>query len=256
MSEVHAASGAGAQNNIGKTQQKPSQTKAKGTGTEIADEMKNAKNPKGTKVPQKPVPKVIIITIGRGSSLGYLAEKHHTTVKEIMALNPEIQSADKIKEGQQIKINHIDDKELKEYEDYQSKIRAEQYEKERTQALAERKELAKKQIDKATKQGWNTDYKFSINEQGYIIIKPLERKKLYEIRSDLGLPPGHLDDMNNLESKYGEIPSVSDGVRDVQTWDNVKTRDGDTFIISPGAMRTERTWTQAFKDLWNSINPF
>lgn len=251
MSEVNATSGAGTQNTTGKAQQKPAQSKAKGTGTEIANEMKA--NKKSTKAPKKPVPKVITVTAGSGCSLGYLAEVHHTTVKEIMALNPEIKSPDNIREGQQIKVKHIDDKELKAYKEYQARLDAEKWEKEQAQAVVKRKELAQKQINKALKQGWGTDYKFTVDEQGYVIARPLERKRLHEIRSDLGLPSGHIDEMNNLRAKYGEIPTVSDGVRDIETWDNVKTRDGDTFRIDPGSMRTERTWTQAFKDVWNSI---
>lgn len=226
--------------------------KKKGSGTEVADAMKTT-NKQANKVPQKPVPKIITVTVDYGSSLGYIAETHHTTVSEIMKLNPDIKNADNIREGQQIKVSHIDDKEFKAYQDYQDKLFTEQMEKERLQNIVARKQQAQEKIKKAIKRGQDVDYTFSTDKEGYVIVKPLVKKRLHEIRSDLGLPAGHLDAMNNLEAMYGHIPTVNDGTRDIETWDNVKADIDDSFRIDPYSMNPSRTWTQFFKDIGNAI---
>lgn len=249
MSEVSKVSAAKQPQTAKKNVETP---KKKGSGTEVADAMKTT-NKQANKVPQKPVPKIITVTIGYGSSLGYIAEAHHTTVSEILKLNPNIKNADNIREGQQIKVAHIDDKEFKAYQDYQDKLFAEQMEKERLQNIVARKQQAQEKIQKAVKRGQDVDYTFSTDKEGYVIVQPLVRKRLHEIRSDLGLPAGHLDDMNNLEEKFGPIPTVNDGVRDIETWDNVKADIDDSFRIDPYNMNPSRTWTQFFKDIGNAI---
>lgn len=250
MSEVNAASGAGKSAQAGQAKQaKPATNKQAKNDAKIGEAMQQ-KKAQQLKEPEKPKPKLITVTVGSGSSLLYLAGVHHTTVDEIMKLNPEIKSPDKIREGQQIKINSIDKKTMEAYEAKKAKYDDQQYEIRKAKEIKARTELANKKIEQAKKHGWEVDYNFTVDKNGYVIVHPKDRKKLAEVREDLGLPPGHLDTMNNLEGKYGNIPTVSDGVRDVETWDNVKTKDGDTLLVDPGCIRTSRTWTQFFKDLF------
>lgn len=248
MSEVSKASGAAKSTPTTKTTAKNT-AKKQVNKPEVGKEMQ-PKKAAPLKEPPKPKPKQIIVTIGSGSSLLYLAGVHNTTVADIMKLNPEIKNADKIREGQQIKINSIDKKTMEAYETKLAAYENQQYEIRKAKEVQQRIELAKKKIQQAKKDGWEVDYKFSVNKDGYVIVTPKERKKLHEIRSDLGLPAGHLDAMNNLEGKYGKIPTIDLGDRYVETWDNVKTKDGDNFNVDPGAIRTSRTWTQFFKDLF------
>lgn len=248
MSEVSKASGAAKSTPTTKTTAKNT-AKKQVNKPEVGKEMQPKKSAP-LKEPPKPTPKQIVVTIGSGSSLLYLAGVHNTTVADIMKLNPEIKSADKIREGQQIKINSIDKKTMEAYEEKLAAYENQQYEIRKAKEVQQRTELANKKIQQAKKDGWEVDYKFSVNKDGYVIVTPKERKKLHEIRSELGLPAGHLDAMNSLESKYGKIPTVNDGTRDIETWDNVKTKDGDNFKVDPGAIRTSRTWTQFFKDLF------
>lgn len=248
MSEVSKTSGAARTTQTSKPAAK-TPAKKQGNKPEVGQEMQPKKSAP-LKEPPKPKPKQIVVTIGSGSSLLYLAGVHNTTVDEIMKLNPEIKHADRIREGQQIKINSIDNKTMEAYKEKLAAYEHQQYEIHQAKEIQQRTELAKNKIEQAKKHGWEVDYKFSVDKNGYIIVMPKERKKLYEIRNELGLPPGHIDAMNNLEGKYGKIPTVNDGTRDIETWDNIKTKDGDTFLIDPGAMKTSRTWTQFFKDLF------
>ena len=247
MSEVSKVSGAAqtgavnapkSNNTTAKTEKKPVELIKKNEQSKQLDE------------PQKPERKVKTYTIREGQLLGFIAQEQDTTVDEIVKLNPGL-NPDKIKPGQQIKIGYYDPKEyatyqkkLDAYEDQQRQIRE-------TKALVERTNLANKQIEKANKNGWSTDYSFKVDEKGYVIVTLKEPKKLHEIRKELGLPSGHLDVMNNLESKFGKIPTVNNGTRDVETWDNVNAKEGQTFLIDPACFRTERTWTQAFKDFFS-----
>lgn len=249
MSEVSKTSGAAKSTPTTKAKAKNT-AKKQVNKPEVGKEMQ-AKKTAVLKEPPKPTPKQIVVTVGYGSSLQYLAGVHNTTVADIMKLNPEIKSADKIREGQQIKINSIDKKTMEIYEKKLAAYENQQYEIRKAKDIQQRTELANKKIQQAKKDGWEVDYKFSVNKDGYVIVSPKERKKLHEIRSELGLPSGHLDAMNNLESKYGEIPTVNDGTRDIETWDNQKTNDGDSFLVDPSCLRTKRTWTQAFKDFFS-----
>lgn len=248
MSEVNAASGAGKITSTNNTGSK-SGVKKQNNKPDVGKEMQPKKSAP-LKEPLKPTPKQIIVTIDGGSSLLYLANVHNTSVKDIMRLNPEIKDPDRIREGQQIKINSIDQKTMDEYNAKKAKYDEQQYEIQKIKQIQQRKELAEKKIEQAKKHGWEVDYNFNVDKNGFVIITPKERKKLYEIRDDLGLPAGHIREMNNLEGKYGQIPIVNDGVRDIENWNNQKTRDGDTFRIDPGAIKTSRTWTQFFKDLF------
>lgn len=201
------------------------------------------------KEPTKPQQKIKTVTVRGGQCLGEIAEDNKTTVSEIVKHNPGL-NPDRIREGQQLKVPYYDPKEWDAYEKKYEAYSKQQREIQHAKEVQQRTNNANKKIKQALKHGWGTDYSFSVDKEGYVIVKPLDKKKLHEIRSDLGLPSGHLDDMNNLEGMYGNIPSVSDGVRDVETWDNVKTKNGDSFRVDPSCIRTERTWTQFFKDLF------
>jgi len=198
--------------------------------------------------PQHPKQKIKTYIIREGQLLGFIAEDHNVTVEDIKKVNPGL-NPDKIKPGQQIKIPYYDPKEMEVYREKRAQYDKQQYEIRHAKEVQNRTKLANIKIAQAKKDGWETDYSFSVDQEGYVIVKPLDSKKLYEIREDLGLPSGHLNDMNDFEGRYGEIPTCNDGVRDVKTWNNVKTRSGDTFRVNPACIDTDRTWTQFFKDI-------
>lgn len=224
--------------------------KASNTKQNVPVGANNTKQTELLQEPKHPEQKIEVYTIRQNDIVSYVAERYNIGLSEVKKANPGV-DLENVRPGQQIKIPYYDPKEMevynKKYEAYSKQQREIQHAKD----VKQRTETAKKNIEQAKKNGWEPYYSFSINSEGYIVVKPLDGQKLHEIRSDLGLPSGHLDSMNDLESKYGKIPKVDNGTRYVETWDNIKTRENDTFIIEPSCLRTSRTWGQAFKDFFS-----
>lgn len=248
MSEVSKVSGAGQTGAVNAPKTSTQAAKAEKKPVDIVK--KNEQ--KQLEEPQKPEQQIKTYTVKERDLLGNIANAHQTTVAEIVKLNPGL-NPDKIKPGQQIKIACYDSKEYAEYMKKLDAYETQQREIRAMKAIQDRTNLAHKQIEKANKNGWGTDYSFTVDQNGYVVVTLKEPKKLHEIRKELGLPSGHLDDMNSLESKFGKIPTVNDGKRDIETWDNVKAKEGQTLLIDPSCLRTERTWTQAWNDFWSGI---
>lgn len=200
-------------------------------------------------VPKEPKRKEITVTAGSGTSLFALALKYDTTVDAICKLN-NIKDPDKIREGQKIRIMAYDPKEKAEWDKYQDMIAEEKRKAEKAKEIEQRKALAEAKIQEAKKNGRDDDYSFSVDNEGYVVVTLKTNKKLHEIRSEMGQKPGTLDAMNNFDARYGQIPTVSDGVRDIETWDNLEAKKGESFRLSTSEMHTSRTWTQFFKDIW------
>ncbi len=242
MSEVNATGAIGHARTTEAASQTTTTTKAKSSGTEIADAMRSNDNKKAPTLPQRPKPRVITVTVPSGSSLGFLAEEHHTTVSEILKLNPNIKNPNQVSEGQKIKINHIDkkdwdayQKDLNAYNSYQYKLAEQEWEAEQAQKLQNKINKATASIQQAKEMGYGDYYNFQIDKKtGDVTITLKVDKELGDIRNGLGLPRGHLRAKNpKIMDKYkpGRIYDIDNGVR-INDWDDIDVKAGEKFVIS------------------------
>ena len=200
--------------------------------------------------PKKPTPKEITVTMGTFDTLSELAEKHHTTVKDIQKLN-NIKDPNKLKEGQKIRIMAISDKEYKEYQTKLNEYNAKQAEIKRKQDVQRKKAKAQGLIEKAKKDGRGEDYNYAINPKtGNIVVTLKNDRNMGRIKEDFHLPAGSISSTNNMEEKFGKIPTYHTDSRSFETWDAVKVKKGTSLEINTDHFQTERTWKQAWKDFW------
>ena len=201
--------------------------------------------------PKKPTPKEITVTITSGDNLGYLAEKYHTSVKEIQKLN-NIKDPSKLKEGQKIKIMAISEQDYKAYQEKLTKYYQQKYEIEQKKEVQRKKEKANALIEQAKKDGRDEDYAYAINyKTGNIVVTLKNNRNMGRIKEDFNLPPGSISSTNNMEKKFGKIPTYDNGSRSFETWDAIEVKKGTTLEINTDHFKTERTWKKAWKDFWN-----
>jgi len=203
------------------------------------------------KEPKKPTPKEITVTITSGDNLGYFAEKYHTTIKDIQKLN-NIKDPNKLKEGQKIRIMAVSEQ---DYKNYQTKLR-EYYNKksaiEEKQKVTRKTKQARVLIEKAKKDGRGEDYSYAINTKtGNIVVTLKNNRNMGRIKEDFHLPAGSISSTNNMEEKFGKIPTYHTDSRSFETWDAVEVKKGTKLEIDTDHFSTERTWKQAWKDFWN-----
>ena len=105
----------------------------------------------------KPKPKRITITVKDGESLGFIAERYHTTVSDIVKLNG-LEDPDKLKPGQKLQIDAIDGKQLEAYENYQNALWEQEWEQEQKDKLNQKIETSKAEVEKAKEYGYGEDY--------------------------------------------------------------------------------------------------
>jgi LysM repeat protein len=86
---------------------KPAATKATATGSSLSKTaIEKAKARKAAKKKAAPAPKTIKkdVTVRSGDTLSQIAKKYNTSVRQMMAANPGIKNADKIRVGQVLKL--------------------------------------------------------------------------------------------------------------------------------------------------------
>ena len=86
---------------------KPAATKATATGSSLSKTaIEKAKARKAAKKKAAPAPKTIKkdVTVRSGDTLSQIAKKYNTSVRQMMAANPGIENADKIRVGQVLKL--------------------------------------------------------------------------------------------------------------------------------------------------------
>lgn len=246
MAGVSATEGA---KNTATTKQASNTTRAKTKEKAPNSVVKKKQATTQAQVPKEPKKKEITITLGSGDSLFALAMKYNVSVDEICKLNG-IKDPNKVKIDQKIKIMAYDPKEKAEWDTYQYELAEQKRAVEMAKAKEKRIALAQAKIQEAKANGREDDYSFSMDKDGYVIVTLKTNKKLHDIREEMGQNPGKLDEMNNFEGRYGQIPILKTDSRDIETWDNYEAKKGESFRIDTDQMHTSKTLKQRLKDWW------
>ena len=203
--------------------------------------------------PKKPVAtKTKEVEIKDGDTLLAIANKYHTTVADIMALNPSIKNENSLRIGQKVTIKYIPDaewnkyqSELKAYEHQEAVKSEEAWKAEQAQKLKAKISLANEKISIAKSQDYAKYYDFKVDQSnGNIIVTLKAARTLGDMRSDFRLPGGHLREMNpSITEKYEPDTKYNiggPGAWRVNDWDACEAQKGDSFIISPDKMNPSK----------------
>lgn len=190
------------------------------------------------------------VKVGYGQTLFDIATKYHVTVKDVLNANPNLESANKIREGQTLKVPFVSDKKWNAYlkakdayEQEEMRLYEETQKAEAAKELKQKTEMAEAKIQEAKDLKYGKSYDFSINPKtGEIIITLKADKELGDIRDDFRLPAGYLKSKNpDISKKYkpGTLYNLNEGIRE-SNWDEAKAQKGDKFIVDPELFRPSK----------------
>jgi len=208
--------------------------------------------------PEKPEKdKVITHVLDAFDTLSALAQKYHCTVKEIQELN-NIEDPSRVQYQQKVKIPTYSEKTWQTYEAKERKYQKELenfYEYQRTQEIYEKVKHASKEIKKGEAY-YPNDYAFEIqtdekgHETGDVIIRLKDNKTLYDVRTELGLPPGILT-YYNPELKEQEMEYIGDTM--VKTRDTQKAYEDDIYTFPGNYLNPVEPFIHKVKVFFNNL---
>lgn len=200
----------------------------------------------------KPKPKRITITVKDGESLGFIAERYHTTVSDIVKLNG-LEDPDKLKPGQKLQIDAIDGKQLEAYENYQNALWEQEWEQEQKDKLNQKIETSKAEVEKAKEYGYGEDYSFKVDENGNVLVTLKKEKELGEVRRDFRLPAGTLSSTNDIKGKYEPETIIDfDNLSRYNDYDQAEVPAGDSLLIDGQHFRPDENRT-AWDRFWGNF---
>lgn len=125
--------------------------------------------------------------------------------------------------------------------------------KTKQQQIAERKAQAEAFIQQAKTYGYDKDYSFSINNDGYVVITTKSKTTLGSIKSDFNIADGVMGQFNKLQGVY-EPKEIGD--RGVKSYDLADAAKGAQIVIPASMMSPDKPLKEKMSNAMTSAKEY